>query len=226
MNERNLGKVFRVCSSINWLNILRLIFHYFVLQPCNISSLHWLCMVRMICLQWVMPGGCGVCVCHFVCVHWSTSVFPVVRGFAGSRGPAEPHDSCSQQQFSSSFIHHMDTQLILNTEYHMARGTKATLCVCVCVRRSGGVFPTALAFVQAYLWIIIPFWNVTFQTQWPQADQRARDRKRGRERKRSRKCVCVCVCKPRWELLRNPCYNLCILSLTTQRGPCRHGNII
>lgn len=65
----------------------------------------------------------------------------------------------------------MDTELMLRAEYHMAKGTQASLCAGV------GVF--FLQCCPAYLWIIIPLWNVTFQTHWPQVDHTV---------------VMVCVC--------------------------------
>lgn len=73
----------------------------------------------------------NVCACRCVLRR---SLFPsgyILTGFAGSKGPAERHDSCSRQRFSTSFIHHMDTELMLHTEYHMTKGTLATLYVCV-----------------------------------------------------------------------------------------------
>lgn len=105
----------------------------------NFVRLQWLCVLLRLCTE--------------------TVVFSQRWDPAGSKDSAEPHDSCSQRQFSTSFIHHMDTEPMLHTEYHMTcMWVRACMCFSYCSRRL------------AYLWIIIPLWNVTFQTQWPRAD--------------------------------------------------------
>lgn len=112
------------------------------------------------CRPFALGGGTAAR-CHVVtvsgCVYWSRSVFPAVgswKVFAGSKDSAESSDSCGQQRLATSFIHRMDAELMSHTEYHMT-----SVCFSYC------------AGCLAYLWIIIPLWNVTFQTHWPQADQ-------------------------------------------------------
>lgn len=114
-------------------------------------------------LQWLCVCCCA-CVPHQQCFPSSE----ILTGFAGSKDSAEPHDSCSRQRFSTSFIHHMDMEPMLHTEYHMT-------CMCVRARMCFSYCSRCLA----HLWIIIPLWNVTFQTQWPRANRRT-------------SCVCVC----------------------------------
>ena len=145
--------------------------------------------------SWFPVAAVNVCVCHFVYVL-QQQCFPSgwsLTGFAGCGGPAKPHDSCSRQQFSTSFMHHMDTELMLHTEYHMTNGTLVIVCVCVCVCVRvcrGACFSYCAGCWSAYLWIIIPFWNVTFQTQLPQADPCLWV---------WQLCVCVCVFVCVWE---------------------------
>lgn len=108
---------------------------------------HWVIMV--------MPDEC-VCVCTE-----KSSIFPPVSSWQALRAP--------DPRFNSSCPPHLLTTwsscAMLNITWQ-----EAHYPVCFCVCRWWGVFPTVLAAVRTSL-IIIFFWNVTFQTQWPRADR-------------------------------------------------------
>ena len=96
--------------------------------------------------SWFPVAAANVCVS--ICICTETAVFS--QWLEPDRlcrlwGSSKPHDSCSRQQFSTSFMHHMDTELMLYTEYHMTKGTLVIVCVRACVCAGVRVFPTVLA---------------------------------------------------------------------------------
>lgn len=68
--------------------------------------------------SWYRMSYFCVCVCMYMCIeaHCLDPDSP-----AGCAGPLEPCDPCSQQRFSTSFIHLIDMQPIIHAEYHMKR---------------------------------------------------------------------------------------------------------
>lgn len=161
----------------------------------NISYLHCLYRMWMISSQWIMAvmPAVSVCVCLLVCVcvYGDSSVFPVVRSWQALQEAKVQRSAMIHAANSGSPPHLFTTWTrsscsVLNITWQ--KGMPATVCVCVhvCVWGGGCVFPTVLAAVRLTFWIIIPLWNVTFQTQWPQADHR-----RGAA---VNMCMCVSAC--------------------------------
>lgn len=113
-------------------------------------------------LQWM-------CVCVCVCMHWKSSIFPAVRSWQPLQASKVQRSPLIHAANSGSPPHLFTTWsscAMLNITWQEAY---YPVCVCVCGWWWWGVFPTALPAVRTFL-IIIFFWNVTFQTQWPQAD--------------------------------------------------------
>lgn len=100
----------------------------------------------------MMSNDCSdcenVCVCGSIEATMFSQQLDPLMGFADSKGLAEPCDSCNQQQLSISFIHHMDTELMLHAEYHITRGKLPSACACIreCVDSGErGCFSSTLA---------------------------------------------------------------------------------
>lgn len=137
-------------------------------------------------LHSVGDGGDGFsgCICAAVSArlraHWCSSVFPRL----------DPDRLCRLQR-PSGVPWFMQLTAVLHLIYSpnghrthapcwISHGKRqASQPVCPSVGLCAGVGVFFLQCCPAYLWIIIPLWNVTFQTHWPQVDHTV---------------VMVCVC--------------------------------